>query len=72
MVISRLAPIAIVLLCCADAAAQDWREFYSKQDLFSSNFPGEPEVRTIAWQTEYGASAPARVYTVKRGQAPIR
>ena len=64
----RLLLVVIVGVLCSQAAfAQGWREFYSKTDLFGCNFPGEPEVRTIAWETEYGASPPARVYTVKQG-----
>jgi hypothetical protein len=47
----------------APAFAQQFREWESKQDLFSANFPGEPTVMNITWETEYGARIPARVYT---------
>jgi hypothetical protein len=67
---SRLLLIAVVaLLCSRSSFAQEWREFYSKDDLFGCNFPGEPVVTNIVWETEYGASTPARVYTVKQGAA---
>src|SRR5512144_3055242 len=68
MVTRRIRSVAIVLVFCSQLSfAQEWREFISKQDLFGCNFPGEPEVRNTVWETEYGASLPARVYTVKQG-----
>ena len=47
--------------------AQEWRPYVSKADLFSANFPGDPEVKEITWESEYGAVLPARVYTAKQG-----
>ena len=60
--------IAIVLFSTSGTSfAQEWREFVSKEDLFGANFPGAPIVMPIVWETEYGVSLPARVYTVKQG-----
>jgi hypothetical protein len=68
MVVRLTTSLAIVLSFCSQLSfAQEWREFTSKEDLFGCNFPGEPDVRNITWETEYGASLPARVYTVKQG-----
>ena len=51
------------------AFAEDWKEFTSKADMFSANFPGEPVVTETAWKSEYGAFLPSHVYTVKQGPA---
>jgi hypothetical protein len=48
-------------------AQEQWREFESTQDLFAANFPGEPLVTNVTWETQYGAKLPARVYTAKQG-----
>jgi hypothetical protein len=65
----RMALLAIVFMFSVSVTsfAQEWREFVSKEDLFGVNFPGEPVVTNIVWETEYGAMLPARVYTVKQG-----
>jgi len=62
-----LIAIVFVSSLSGTAFAQEWREFVSKADLFGCNFPGEPQVTETVWETEYGASLPARVYTVKQG-----
>jgi len=40
-----------------------FKQFESKEDLFGANFPGDPVVTNITWETEYGARLPAHVYT---------
>src|SRR5262245_4390710 len=68
MVGRLMVSLAMVSAFCSQVYfAQEWSEFVSKQDLFSCNFPGEPEVKSIVWESEYGASLPARVYTLKQG-----
>ena len=69
MVKRQIAFLAIVFVFSMSGTsfAQEWREFVSKEDLFGVNFPGEPVVTNIVWETEYGAMLPARVYTVKQG-----
>jgi hypothetical protein len=45
-----------------------WTEYVSKQDFFSINFPGEPEVEAITYPTEYRITLPGRVYSYTAGQ----
>jgi hypothetical protein len=65
MRVSPLVPLALMLSVSAPAAAQDWIEYTSKQDLFIVNFPGEPTIRQMSYPTEFGITLPARVYTVE-------
>jgi hypothetical protein len=57
---------AAVLFYSAFAAvsvcAQEWVEYASQEDSFTTTFPGEPTVREIEWESEYGAVFPARVH----------
>jgi hypothetical protein len=65
-----MALVAIVWLCAttSEAFAQNqWKEFISKQDRFGANFPGDPVVTQMTWQSEQGAVVPARVYSVTNG-----
>lgn len=41
-----------------------WRQFTDLAEFFSVNFPGEPEIRVIDYHSEYGATLPAKVYSV--------
>jgi hypothetical protein len=34
-------------------------------DLFGVNFPGQPTVKEITWESEYGVTLPGRVYSVE-------
>src|SRR5437868_13511556 len=62
--------IAIVLFSMSGTAfAEDWKQFTSREDQFSANFPGQPVVTQTLWKSEYGANLPAHVYTVKQGPA---
>ncbi len=65
MRVSPLIPAALILALSAPAAAQDWIEYTSKEDLFIVNFPGEPTIKAIPYPTEYGVTLSARVYTVE-------
>ena len=55
-----------LLLSCAPLHAQGWIEFVDKTDRFIVNFPGEPEVRNVSYETELGVELPARVYSVDK------
>jgi YD repeat-containing protein len=46
------------------AHAQEWTELVSHEDRFATMFPGTPQVRTISWDSEYGAVFPGRVYAL--------
>ena len=59
----RLIPLvaaAFVLLVSGPAFGQEWTEYASRADFFTVNFPGEPEVRDIAYPTEYRVTLPGR------------
>eukprot|EP00903_Cladosiphon_okamuranus_P004501 g4499.t1 len=38
-----------------------------QEDFFSLNFPGQPEIRTEPYKSEYGGTFPANVYEVREG-----
>ena len=46
------------------AATAQWRGFVDQTEFFSVNFPAEPEVREVDYNSEYGGTLPAKVYTV--------
>ena len=54
---------AVLFVVPSVFAQSEFKEFLSKEDFFSANFPSTPVVTTITWETEYGAKLPARVYT---------
>jgi hypothetical protein len=66
----RLIPLvsaAFVLLISGPVFAQEWIEYVSRADLFSVNFPAQPEVRDITYQSEYGMTLPGRVHVYQDG-----
>ena len=66
----RLTPLlssVLVLALAGPAFAQEWEEFYSKEERFSVNFPGKPAVTETTWTSQFGAVLPARVYTGTSG-----
>ena len=69
MRLMTLIPAAFILFVAAPASAQEWIEYISQQDSFSINFPAEPEIREIAYRTEYGVDLPSRVYKSVDGKS---
>ena len=66
----RLVPViavAISLLIPYPSFAQGWTEYVNQQDFFSVNFPGQPEVSDITFESEYSISLPGRVYSYGNG-----
>jgi hypothetical protein len=63
----RLVPAALILCVAAPTYAQEWIEYYSKEDLFLVNFPGQPAVRDISYPTEFGVTLPARLHVYEDG-----
>jgi hypothetical protein len=64
----RAAAAAAILVAASGAAlAQDWTEFSSREDGFSTNFPGPPRVTATTYRSQFGADLPARVYSATRG-----
>ena len=53
----------LILALSASAVAQEWDEFFSKEERFSVNFPGKPTVSETTWTSQFGAILPARVYS---------
>ncbi|MBI3048050.1 MAG: hypothetical protein HYY76_07030 [Acidobacteria bacterium] len=60
-----LFPAALLLVPSAPASAQEWIEYASRRDFFSVNFPGEPAIRDVTYETEYGLTLDGRVYSVE-------
>ena len=58
---------AFVLFISGSAFAQEWIEYQNRDDLFSVNFPTQPEISTITWNTEYGITLPGHLYVSKDG-----
>jgi hypothetical protein len=59
---------ALLVLCHPATSFADWFEYVSRQDLFTINFPADPEITEIEFPSEYGAVFPGRVYTADVGQ----
>lgn len=59
-VILLLIPMVLV----PPAATAQWRSFVDQAEFFSVNFPAEPQVSEIDYASEYGATLPAKVYSV--------
>ena len=54
--------LVIALLVPVTAPAQDWKTVTVVADGFRSNYPGDPAVENIRYETEFRLSLPARVY----------
>src|SRR5262245_5273230 len=66
--ISLVPAVFVVLFISGPAYAQEWIEYVNKVDLFSVNFPSQPEVKDITWPTEYGITLPGHLYVAMDGQ----
>ncbi len=62
-----LASVTLILAIAAPSFAQEWREYTNRADFFGINFPSEPKVKDITYQTQYGLSLPGHVYTAEDG-----
>lgn len=67
MRIIPLVPISLIVCLAAPASAQEWTEYINKEDGFTMNFPGQPQVSAITWPSEYGMTFSGRVYSAQRG-----
>jgi len=67
MRLHRLAAATLLLSMSGPASAQEWTEFVSKEDRFTTNFPGAPEVKESTYRSQFGADLPSRVYSATRG-----
>jgi hypothetical protein len=69
MRLTRIAAALVALSISGPAYAQEWTEFVSKEDLFTTNFPGTPQVAESTYKSQFGADLPARVYSAGLGQS---
>lgn len=59
---------ALLMLCLSmPAFAQDWTEYVNRDEGFTVNFPGQPQVQETTWPSEYGMVFSGRVYSAQRG-----
>ena len=68
----RLLLACLILVVSTPASAQEypeWIEYVNRQEFFQINFPGQPTETELAYQTQTGATLPAKVYTAKDGPA---
>ncbi|OFW02712.1 MAG: hypothetical protein A3I61_16620 [Acidobacteria bacterium RIFCSPLOWO2_02_FULL_68_18] len=63
-----LAPASLVICLAVPASAQEWIEYGNREEGFTVNLPGQPQVREITWPSEYGMVFPGRVYSAPRGR----
>ena len=61
--------VAMVVLLSTAAFAQEWTEFVSREDGFSTNFPGTPTITGSTYRSQFGADLPARVYSAPLGRS---
>jgi hypothetical protein len=57
----------VLLLSPTPVVAQEWSEFVSREDRFTTNFPGSPDVTETIYRSQFGADLPARVYSAALG-----
>jgi hypothetical protein len=69
MRLNHLVATALVLLISTPAFAQEWTEFVSREDRFTTNFPGQPQVTQTTYRSQFGADLPARVYSASLGKS---
>ena len=55
-------PILVALLAAAPATAQDWKTVAVVEDGFRANFPADPAVEKISYESEFHFNLPGRVY----------
>ena len=60
---------AALISVAVPSGAQPWTTYVDRTDRFSVNFPGEPEVEEISWDSEYRAVFPGRVHRYVDGDS---
>jgi hypothetical protein len=64
---SLIAATLTAIVTTGPAFAQEWIEFKSLDDRFTTNFPGPPTITQTTYRSQFGANLPARVYSVTQG-----
>lgn len=67
MLLRSILTAALTLSISGAALAQEWTEFVSRDDRFTTNFPGSPQVKGTTYKSQFGADLPARVYSATLG-----
>ena len=65
----RVVAAALAVSMSVPAFAQEWTEFVSREDRFTTNFPGQPRVTETIYKSQFGADLPARVYSASLGDS---
>jgi hypothetical protein len=68
MRLTSLIAVALCLVISAPAFAQEWIEYTNQPDLFTINFPGQPKMKDITYETEYSIKLPGRLYSSDTGR----
>jgi len=58
---------ALVLVCSGLSFGQEWAEYLNKEDRFVVIFPGQPNVQSITFKSEFEKDLPAKVYSAQAG-----
>jgi len=63
-VLLRLCLLSALFLPVQFATAQDWQHKTYQENLFAINMPGEPDISTFNYASEWGGSLPATLYSL--------
>ena len=66
-VMRMVAVVVSVISICGEVSAQPWEEYVNTDDGFRVNFPGEPTVANVMWESQLGYDLTGRQYTAERG-----
>ena len=62
MRLTKIIQVAFLVAAAGSVSAQDWVTIKFIDDGFRANFPGEPTIEPITYDTEMGMQLPGRVY----------
>ncbi len=62
MKMTKVLQVAFLVTAAGPVSAQDWATFKLIEDGFRANFPGEPTVEPIAYESEFNFQLQGRVY----------
>ena len=62
MRLTQIIQAAFLVTAAVPVSAQDWATFKFVDDGFRANFPGEPTIEPITYETEFDMQLPGRVY----------
>jgi len=58
---------ALMLVFSGLSFGQEWAEYLNREDKFVVIFPGQPNVRSITFKSEFEKDLPAKVYSAQAG-----